>query len=111
MCDPYHVALGMGMNGDDADRMLVTAVLPDGMPFRVKVAGSGSSDGIAGVGIRDLDLREALDRVGEIGSLVVEKLTVVRSAKATFERRLGFAVEAGRLTAFRVGGKGEASSR
>ncbi len=97
------------MNGDAADRRVVTALLPSGTPVRVEVAEAGSGDGMTSVGIQDLDLGEALDRVGEIGSLVVAKLREARPAKATVELRLAFAVEAGKLTALWVGGKGEAS--
>ena len=61
------------------------------------------------VGLRDLDLSHALDTVGEIGSLVVDKLKAARPSKATVELRFGFEVEAGKLTALWVGGKGEAS--
>jgi hypothetical protein len=96
------------MNGD-TDRTVVTALLPSGIPVRVEVPGSGSADGMTSVGLRDLDLGEALDRVGEIGSLVVEKLTAATPAKATVELRFGFEVEAGKLTALWLGGKGEAS--
>jgi hypothetical protein len=108
ICDCLDWMVGVGMNGD-ADGTIVTAVLPSGVPVRIEVAGSGSGDGMASVGLQALDLAEALDRVGEIGSLVVEKLRAARPAKATVELRLGFAVESGKLTALWVGGKGEAS--
>ena len=61
------------------------------------------------VGLRDLDLSGALDTVGEIGSLVVGKLKAAKPTKATVERRFGFEVEAGKLTALWVGGRGGAS--
>ena len=60
-------------------------------------------------GLRDLDLDKALDTVAEIGSVVVEKLKAAKPTRATVELKLGFAVEAGKLTALWVGGKGEAS--
>jgi hypothetical protein len=95
------------MNGSDGGLQVVTAVLPSGEP--VKVAVAGVADGMSSVGLHDLDLSAALDRVGEIGSLVVEKLKAAKPGKTTVELHLGFAVEAGKLTALWVGGKGEAS--
>jgi hypothetical protein len=99
------------MNGADDAVTVVTARLPSGVPVRVELAGPGSGDGMTSVGLRDLDLNldSALDAVAEIGSAVVEKLKAARPARATVELRLGFAVEAGKLTALWVGGKGEAS--
>ena len=96
--------------GDDADAVVhaVTARLPSGVAVRVETAGS-SADGMESVGLHDYDLSTALDSVGEIGSLVVEKLKAARPSKTTVELKLGFAVEAGKLTALWVGGKGEAS--
>jgi hypothetical protein len=88
---------------------VVTAKLPSGVPIRVEVAESESGDGVTSVGLRDLDLDRALDTVAEIGSIVVEKLKAAKPTRATVELRLGFAVEAGKLTALWVGGKGEAS--
>lgn len=99
------------MNGtDDADKVVrtVTAKLPSGVAVRVEAA-ADSADGMTSVGLRDYDLGNALDSVGEIGALVVEKLKAARPSKTTVELKLGFAVEAGKLTALWVGGKGEAS--
>ena len=89
--------------------MVVTARLPSGVPVRVEVARSESGDGMTSVGLRDLDLGNALDTVAEIGSVVVDKLKAAKPKKATVELKLGFAVEAGKLTALWVGGKGEAA--
>jgi hypothetical protein len=100
------------MNGsDDAGQVAkaVTAQLPSGVAIRVEVADDGSGDGMGSVGLRDLDLDKALDSVGEIGALVVEKLKAARPSKTTVEFKIGFAVESGKLTALWVGGKGEAS--
>ena len=47
--------------------------------------------------------------MAEIGSVVVDKLKAAKPTRATVELKLGFAVEAGKLTALWVGGKGEAS--
>ena len=88
---------------------VVTALLPSGAPVRVEVAAPESGDGMTSVGLRDLDLDKALDVVGEIGSVVVEKLKEAKPTRATVELKLGFALEAGKLTALWVGGKGEAS--
>ncbi len=105
------------MNGSEGDTAtgagktmtVVTALLPSGAPVRVEVAAPESGDGITSVGLRDLDLDKALDVVGEIGSVVVEKLKAAKPTKAAVELKLGFALEAGKLTALWVGGKGEAS--
>jgi hypothetical protein len=88
---------------------VVTANLPNGVPIRVAVSESESTDGLANVGLRDLDLGKALEAVGDISSVVVEKLKAASPARTIVELRLGFAVEAGRLTALWVGGKAEAS--
>jgi hypothetical protein len=97
------------MNGAENATSVVTARLPSGAPIRVEIAGSDSGDGMTSVGLRDLDLDKALDTVSEIGSAVVEKLKAAKPTKATVELKFGFAVEAGKLTALWVGGKGEAS--
>jgi hypothetical protein len=85
------------MNGPDRPAKVVTARLPSGVPVRVELAGQGAGDGMTSVGLRDLDLGGALDTVGEIGSLVVDKLKVARPSKATVELKFGFEVEAGKL--------------
>jgi hypothetical protein len=105
------------MNGSEGYRAtgagktmtVVTALLPSGAPVRVEVAAPESSDGMTSVGLRDLDLDKALDVVGEIGSVVVEKLKAAKPTRAAVELKLGFALEAGKLTALWVGGKGETS--
>lgn len=97
------------MNGAEYPPREVTAKLPSGIPLRVQLAGSGSGDEMTSVGLRDLDLDKALDAVEEIGSVLIEKLKAAKPTKATVELRLGFAVEAGKLTALWVNGKGDAS--
>jgi Trypsin-co-occurring domain 1 len=97
------------MNGTANATTVVTARLPSGAPVRIEVAGLASGDGPASVGLHNLDLGKALDTVAEIGSVVVDKLKAVKPTKATVELKLGFAVEAGKLTALWVGGKGEAA--
>ena len=61
------------------------------------------------VGLGELNLNTALDAIGEIGSAVIDKIKVAKPRRATVELRLGFAVEAGKITALWVGGKGDAS--
>ena len=100
------------MNGaGDADTavQVVTARLPSGAPVQVEVTAQAGDDGLTSVGLRDLDLDQALDTVAEIGTVVVDKLKAAKPTNATVKLKLGFAVEAGKLTALWVGGKGEAS--
>lgn len=100
---------GGTMNGDRDFPVAVTATLPGGTPIKVEVTGASADDGMASVGLRDLDLNSALDAISEIGSVIVAKLKAARPTKATVELHLGFAVESGKLIALWVGGKGEAS--
>jgi hypothetical protein len=89
---------------------VVTARLPSGVAIKVEaVTDSASGDGMTSVGLANLKLADALETVGEIGSLVAEKLRQARPSKTTVELKIGFAVEAGKLTALWVGGKGEAA--
>ena len=101
------------MNGTgDPDEVVraVTARLPSGVAVKVEAVTDGAStDGMTSVGLRQFDLADALDSVGEIGALVVSKLKKAKPSKTTVELKLGFAVEAGKLTALWVGGKGEAA--
>lgn len=98
-----------GSGGTDIAVRVVTARLPSGAPVQVEVTAPAGDDGLTSVGLRDLDLDHALDTVAEIGSVVVDKLKAAKPTKATVQLKLGFAVEAGKLTALWVGGKGEAS--
>lgn len=104
--DPWQAVV---MNGAESATRAVTATLPSGVPIKVEVTGPDSGDEMTSVGLRDLELGTALDAVGEIGSVVVEKLKAAKPSRATVELKLGFAVEAGKLTALWVGGKGEAA--
>lgn len=88
---------------------LVTVRLPNGALMKVEVADGSADDGVSSVGLRDLDLEPALERVAEVGSLVMDKIKTIKPAKATVELRLAFSVEAGKLTALWVGGKGKAA--
>ena len=96
----------------DSDKAVevVTARLPSGVAIKVEaVTDSAAGDGMTSVGLANLKLADALETVGEIGSLVAEKLRQARPSKTTVELKIGFAVEAGKLTALWVGGKGEAA--
>ncbi len=95
------------MNGDGDGPSVITARLPSGAPIKVEVAGLDSGDAMTSVGLRDLDLDSALDTISEIGSVVIEKLKAAKPSKATVELKLAFSVEAGKLVALWVGGKGE----
>jgi hypothetical protein len=100
------------MNGtgdpDEAVRT-VSARLPSGVAVKVEAVTDTASDGMTSVGLRHFEMADALESVGEIGALVVSKLGKARPSKTTVELKLGFAVEAGKLTALWVGGKGEAA--
>jgi hypothetical protein len=88
----------------------VTAWLPSGVAVKVEaVTDEASADGMTSVGLRHFDVADALESVGEIGALVMSKLRKAGPSKTTVELKLGFAVEAGKLTALWVGGKGEAA--
>jgi len=101
------------MNGTgDSDEVVraVTARLPSGVAVKVEAAvDEASADGMTSVGLRHFEMADALESVGEIGALVVSKLGKAKPSKTTVQLRLGFAVEAGKLTALWVGGKGEAA--
>jgi Trypsin-co-occurring domain 1 len=97
------------MNGAENGTRFITARLPSGELVRVALAASGSGDELTSVGLRDLDLDKAMETVAEIGSLVVGKLKVAKPSRATVELRLGFAIEAGKLTALWLNGRGDAS--
>jgi Trypsin-co-occurring domain 1 len=97
------------VNGSGDAPRVVTATLPNGVPVRVELAAADAGDGMTSVGLKDLKLDAALDTVGEIGSVIVDKLKAAKPTRATVELRLGFAVESGKLTALWVGGRGEAA--
>lgn len=97
------------MNGDANAPEVLTAWLPSGAPIKVEVTGLVTGDGMMMAGLGDLKLDSALDTIREIGSLVVGKLEAAKPTKATAELKLGFSVEAGKLIALWVGGKGDAS--
>ena len=97
------------MNSVEDAARVVTAKLPSGIPVKVEVTGPDSEDGMTSVGLGELNLNTALDAIGEIGSAVIDQIKVAKPSRATVELRLGFAVEAGKITALWVGGKGDAS--
>jgi Trypsin-co-occurring domain 1 len=97
------------MNGDDYVARVVTARLPGDIPIRVELAEPVPVGGMQSAGLGALDLDKALDAVGHVGSIAIEKLKAAAPTKATVELKFGFSVEAGKLTALWIGGKGEAS--
>jgi len=98
------------MNGDAGNPTVITAKLPSGAPVKIEVTGVASGDGMTSVGLLpDLDMSSALDTIGEVGSAVMDRMRAIRPTKATVELKLGFSVEAGKLIALWVGGKGEGS--
>jgi hypothetical protein len=97
------------MNSVEDAARVVTAKLPSGIPVKVELSGPHFSDGMTSVGLGELSLSPALDAIGEIGSAVIEKIRAAKPSRATVELRFGFAVEAGKITALWVGGKGDAS--
>jgi len=98
------------MNEAEGEPNIVTALLPSGIPIKVEVTGPAAGSGMTSVGVRDhLDIGIALDTVSELGSIVVEKLKAAKPTRATVELKLGFAVEAGKLTSLLVTGSGDAS--
>lgn len=99
------------MNGDDNVARVVTARLSEDTSVRVELAERAPVGGMQSAGLGDLDLSKALDAVGQVGSMAIEKVKAAAPTKATVELKFGFAVEAGKLTALWVGGKGEASLR
>lgn len=98
------------MNSDqDVPRGVVDAVLPGGTTARVRVA-EGLGGGIGSVGLADtLHLEEAMAQIGEVASLVRDKLEPVMPTKATVEFGVSFSASSGKLTSLIFEGKGQAS--
>jgi hypothetical protein len=97
------------MNGVEDGSSVVTVTLPSGAPIKVAIVGASSDDGVESVGLRELNFGGALDTVRELGSLIVEKLEAAKPTRTMVELRIGFAVEAGKLTSLIVNGRGDAS--
>jgi len=88
---------------------VVDAVLPGGTTVRVRVA-EEPAGGIGSVGVAGkLHLEEALAQIGEVASLVREKLEPLRPSKATVEFGVSFSASSGKLTSLVFEGKGDAS--
>ena len=98
------------MNGDDYVARVVTARLPDGVPIRVELAEPVPVGGMQSVGLGALDLDKALDAVGHVGSIAIEKIKAAAPTKATVELKFGFAVRQ-KLTALWIGGRARRHSR
>lgn len=95
------------MNGHDGDDPgVVDAVLGD-RPVRIRVVdGAG---GMGSVGLGKLDLRDALETIGEAAVLVYERLEYLTPTKANVEFGVSFSVQGGKLTALLFDGKADAS--
>jgi hypothetical protein len=90
------------VGGDHA----VDAVLGE-RPVRIRVVeGTG---GMGSVGLGKLDLRDALETIGEAAELVYERLEHLTPTKASVEFGVSFSVQGGKLTALLFDGKADAS--
>lgn len=97
------------MNGHKGERgHVVDAVLPGGTTILVRVA-EEAGGGIGSVGLRDLNLVDALAEVCEVASLVRAKIEPALPTRATVEFGVGFTVKAGKLAALVFDGKADAS--
>ena len=89
---------------------VVDARLPSGAEVRVRVA--EDAGGIEEVGLFEPgDLEVALGAVGEVASVLHEKLSSIRPRRATVEFGVSLSVKAGKLSALVFDGGGEASLR
>jgi hypothetical protein len=76
-------------------------------PVRIRVVeGAG---GMGSVGLGKLDLRDALDTIGEAAGLVYDRLEHLTPTKASVEFGVSFSVQGGKLTALLFDGKADAS--
>jgi hypothetical protein len=95
------------MNGHDGGGAgAVDAVLGDRL-VRIRVV-----DGVGGmgsVGLGKLNLRDALETIGEAAGLVYERLEHLTPTKASVEFGVSFSVQGGTLTALLFDGKADAS--
>jgi hypothetical protein len=95
------------VNGEHAGGSgAVDAVLGQ-RPVRIRVVdGAG---GMGSVGLGKLDLREALETIGEAAGLVYDRLEHLTPTKASVEFGVSFSVQGGKLTALLFDGKADAS--
>jgi Trypsin-co-occurring domain 1 len=89
-------------------RPSVEAVLPGGGVIRVRVAEEAGGMGSVGLGEK-LHIEDALAQLGEVASLVRQKLDPAMPTKATVEFGVSFSVQSGKLTSLVFEGKGDAS--
>lgn len=102
--------VGCDVNGQDATSVGVVPALVGDRPVRIRVVDSVGGDGMASVGLADkLDLRDALDTVGEAAKLVYDKLEHLTPTRASVEFGVSFSVQGGKLTALLFDGKADAS--
>ena len=97
----------------DVDALGVSMVrveLANGATMFVEAVETKKSGGMASVALpAKLDFDNVLGTLGELGSVVVDKLKVAGPSRATVELKLGFVAEPGKLTALLVSGKADAS--
>ena len=76
----------------------------------VEAVETKKSGGMASVALpAKLDFDNVLGSLGELGSVVVDKLKAAGPSRATVELKFGFVAEPGKLTALLVSGKADAS--
>jgi hypothetical protein len=89
---------------------MVRVELANAATMFVEAAGTNNSGGMASVALpAKLDFDHVLGSLGELGSVVVDKLKVAGPSRATVELKFGFVAEPGKLTALLVSGKADAS--
>jgi Trypsin-co-occurring domain 1 len=97
------------MNGDNREGgEVVDVVLPGGTVVLVRVV-ENTGDGIGNVGLRDLNLAEALAEICEVASLVRDKIEPALPSRATVKFGVSFTAKSGKLAALVFEGKADAS--
>lgn len=95
------------VNGDQGGGVGAVDALLGERPVRIRVVdGAG---GMGSVGLGKLDLRDALETIGEAAGLVYERLEHLTPTKASVEFGVSFSVQGGKLTALLFDGKADAS--
>jgi len=89
---------------------MVRVELASGATMFVEAVETKKSGGMVSVALpAKLDFDNVLGTLGELGSVVVDKLKVAGPSRATVELKFGFVAEPGKLTALLVSGKADAS--
>ena len=98
------------MSVDAEGIRMVQVELANGTTMFVEAVETKKSDGMASVALpAKLDFDNVLGTLGQLGSVVVDKLKVAGPSRATVELKFGFVAEPGKLTALLVSGKADAS--